>query len=362
MSEKTLVLINGPWQALSVLSTLSMDYEGGDKNVILLLVDMDKESPIFNKTVDILKVMDWHHFSIINDYSNTFQQNKNLLNVIKRNSLKKNSFDKIYTFGFHRPVVRWILNYFKEYKIHLYEEGMRSYVDPLPLFQLSIRESIKSFLGILFPPFRGFHYNKAWLNQIETFHKILDDSLLAISDHYLCSKKVIEAERVHSILGHLSSTLNLMNNHKEPVEKPYVLIIGQYYFRLNQLSKEYEQDLYLKAVKKIIENGYTPLWRGHIRGEDPFYPALSQAYPEVKSFNELFENPSYPLELYIPLLEKSIHAVMGIASTSLLYCFNVFKIPAFRLVDDEDISKFTYPHSETVQTIAEILPFMDSAF
>lgn len=355
MNSTNISLVNGSWQALSLRATL----EELQQQSFVILGDIKSDSELHNATQMVLSCPSVKSIKTIEESRNPIKGYRELKGILKSWNICSNDSINLYLFGFHRPVSRLLLNYFKNSLIYIFEEGFRSYTDPMPLFQLNLKESVKSLAGSVIPALKGFHYNNQWISKTKDFYTLLPSDLLAISNQYPCRQSAVSKERVLSILS--SIDLDSMNNESQTKSNQvkHGLIIGQYYFRVNQISFKEELELYIEAAKKIKSKGLIPLWRGHIRESDPFYMPMKEACPELVNFSTLQSRAGLPLEFSIYPNRERIAVAVGIASSSLIYLNHFFEIPCFTLVNDELLRRFTYPHKETVHCIKSLLPYWE---
>jgi hypothetical protein len=142
---------------------------------------------------------------------------------------------------------------------------------------------------------------------------------------------------------------------------PFVLIVGQYYAQLKQMSAGTELDAYSAAAREIVRRGQIPVWRGHIRKHDAFFIPLKAACPALQNFSELVEDASLPLELYADLFTGACAGAVSFSSSALFYLQYVHGIETHTLLSDALIARMNHPHREACVLAHTHLPRFASA-
>ena len=351
-SKKVLLLINGPWQASLCIAALKTALVSDRTHRILpLIVDADTGTFFHSFTTKILAQEGLTDFFEIEKKVSPSRLAAYKTQIERKFDVDFSQIDEVFTFGTHRSVSVYFCNAAENAHIYLYEEGLRSY-----LSQTSARANVFQRLYATLVSWVSrdallYYSVKQLKDRISGLYLLLQNSGKLHGGQSDYRTYPIDPEAVKQIMGRVGDiAVHAAGRCK------IVLIVGQYYASLKQLSPEMEYRTYLNAAQSIVEKGFVPVWRGHIRQEDLLFERLKAACPELTSFNDMVSCPYYPLEFYTKLLVEHCAAVVSISSSSLLYFDYLFGIPAFTLCTEELIATMKSPHKESCELVRRVLP------
>lgn len=298
---RDLSAINGPWQAITFLNFYKSEYEENNfPSCTVIFYEIDDELK------DVCKL-------ILSGYSFV----EKILDFSQIDSLNEKLYSNIWIGKLFSIHSKNIVEKFSRLPIILFEEGLHSYINQksfnlIKVFNESYSIEIK--LKIVYKYY--FKRNlliKQFSDCILPFHQKRCKKkyfLLPILD-YEKPKSTVNNKYIYSVINDAISVLKPENIFV--VDKPCVLIIGQYFSNLGLLGFELENNVYYKIINYYLNKGYNVYWKGHPRCK--FFDERINA--EFGERVYIVENNSIPLELFLILNPKV--EICGVSSSALLY-------------------------------------------
>jgi hypothetical protein len=295
---KRLVISNGPWTTLIISAILRDKLEKYDSIYFMgYFRNATKESLERNFGFASINIK-------YNKYLNIFDYKTYLgINTTKLSrDINLIDIDEIYI-PINSTTKKWF-KFFNKYspkaKFHFYEEGLMSYIKVF--FDSSLRKIMINTNNhfLFYDDIIKRTINKDFPN-IE-FNEIISNNL----------KSSIE-----------SASLALECKYKVIKDKKYALILPQYYYQTNNNKLSKTIDLYRINIQKLVDSGYTILFKEHPKSRICFFNLL-QPFFSNNIFNKLEDITYYPIELFISKL--NIDIIFSVYSTSLFtnkYLFNI---------------------------------------
>tara|TARA_R110002096_G_scaffold412195_3_gene612633 strand:+ start:1638 stop:2675 length:1038 start_codon:yes stop_codon:yes gene_type:complete len=298
---RDLVAINGPWQVITFLNFYMTEYD--EKSLPPFTI-------VFYEINDELKRV---CEKILSNYTYADQ----LLNIEEINSIVKTPFKNLWIGKMFSGESKKIIDSFPELPIILFEEGLHSYVDKERFTLLNVTrkaDSVKNKIKTILKFFiKKQKLIKAFPNLILSIHKSR-----CIKKYYLLpllnnetSKDIVSSKYVSIILKETQRVFG--PNSITFVDRPIVLVIGQYFSSLNLIDPDSELKVYFKILNHYIDIGVDVYWKGHPRSK-MFDEKIKECFQEKV---KVLENNAIPLEFFLisnPNIELS-----GISSSVLLY-------------------------------------------
>jgi hypothetical protein len=353
-----LCLVNGPWQALSLVAALRQcQLDLSVSSAVALLVDMPEGSSLQQATARILRAhgIDRQHTL---DHGLALRALPARLSALRRAGvLDLRAVHTVMTYGMHRPVARYLLNSTPAARVVVYEEGLRAYVPPNTSLRDRLRFRLARTWGRIDRDFgKGWKAPRAWRDV---------EYALLLADQLPLPEATRQA-RVHRVEArHLRAALDALPapRVRDLPERPYVLLVGQYYARLRQLTPTRELSLYSEAVQAIQARGQVAVWRGHLREHDTLFEQLQQRCPGLRSFSDFVDDPGLPLELYADFFGSRCVATVSMSSSALFYLRHIHGTPAYTLLTDALVAPMRYPHKPAcLLALRHLPPFARSPY
>lgn len=331
---RAVALVNGPWQAISLAASLRHLRPSG--GLLAVLVDMNQGSRLCETTKQILSANGIADTLCIPTGTSCAQAEQRM-HEVTRGALGE--VELVATYGVHRPMARFLCNLASRAELLVYEDGLRAYVsDPSPAPRASRWLRAAAYL-------LGRRSGMAWRDPRLERGRVAHALLLTNS---LEPPRQAQAGTLHRVpKEHVQHAITRARPpFAERLDRPYLLIVGQYYAALKQMSHALELERYAEAAREAERRGLTPVWRGHIRSEDPLYERLRCLCPSLRNFNELVDDPSYPLELYHPLFDARCAGAVSFSSSALFYLRELYQVPTYTLLDAAMVRRMNYPHRD----------------
>ncbi len=332
---RAVALVNGPWQAITLAASLRQVQPPGA--LLAVLLDMSEGSRLCETTRHILRANGIENTACVPAGSSRSRAEK-LLREAARGALAEVKL--VATYGVHRPMARFLCNLMGRAELLVYEDGLRAYVngDSSPTARASRWLRSAAFL-------LGRRFGMAWrdprLKRDHVAHALLLTSTLP-APHAAQNGTLHGVPKEHV----RDAIMRAKPAFTERLDRPYFLIVGQYYAALKQMSSAVELERYAAAAGEAERRGVTPVWRGHIRNEDTLYETLKQRCPSLLNFDELVDDPSYPLELYDSLFDARCAGVVSFSSSALFYLRELYAVPSYTLLDATLVRRMNYPHRD----------------
>lgn len=364
--RNVLILVNGPWQAVSCIAALrTLGFLSGGGEIYCLVVDMEKDSFFYKATTDLLL-----RFGIGRTFFVTKKISPRLLlkkadEIERAFGISFSAIDELLIFGYHRPVARFFCGKCLNAEITVYEEGIRTYIDK----GLGAEKGLRKIRRLFDPAYAQIcvderFYEKAarvclLLSPILEFENIYKNSKVIEIEKSLLSSLLLSATAPFEKEGRGDSAMSATKKDLQwPYPERFMLIVGQYYSNLNQMSEAEELAVYKDAATAIKKMGCRPVWRGHIRMNDAFFSALKSACPSLVNFNDIVETPYYPLEFFAHGLGDKCAGLVSISSSSLYYFKHLTAAPTYTLADDSVVENMKSPHADACRLAMQTIePF-----
>jgi hypothetical protein len=339
----TLILVNGPWQAVMCIAALKSSPSNGENaNIYCLLVDMQNDSRMHRVTEKLLAASGISNIFFIPKKTSLRAAAKKVSIIERHFQMRFSQMDDILLFGYHRAIARFFLRQCADARITIYEEGVRTYTAPVFPKKKGIPDLLRRLRAAIQPPYQQAMMDPQYYLRTNNIC-LLISNLLPLPDVYPTASRIPIAPTIVVEVMQAARIPKINWSHS----KKMVLIVGQYYSLLKQMSKETERRLYRNAVEKILESGYLPVWRGHIRETDMLFKKLKSRCPELINFSDIVDDPHYPVEFYAVGLQDTCRAVASLSSSSLYYFRQITDISTYSLLNDTILSVMTPPHYET---------------
>lgn len=347
-----LCLVNGPWQALSLAASLrELAASARHAKCVALLVDMEEGSSFHGATARILRANGLVELHTIAK-STPLSALAEVVRAIERaSSIELADVSSVLTYGVHRPIARYLVSLTGRAKVVIYEEGLRNYVPPSSSIRERARIRLAQTWGRVAP-----NFGKAWTFPQESARTLEYCLLLG---RRLPTPLPLRNATVHHVSDiHLQSAIATAPTSARRTENvgPFVIMVGQYYARLKQMSVEQELEAYAQAARSIVQRGQTPVWRGHIRETDAYFEQLRRRCPELCNFNQLVDDASLPLELHSDLLTNGCAGAVSFSSSALFYLHHLYGLSTQTLLTEQMIHPMNYPHREACLLALQHIP------
>ena len=354
-SSNALVLINGPWQCVVALATLrSLQSEGHHLQPFFLIVDLEIGSDIHQTVSSIIGKAEAHRCYSLDKRMGARELQAASLHVRRNFAVDFERIATVITFGFHRPVSRFFCNICRFAEIVFYEEGLRTFVPPELYGDSRLQYVWRRACGVGRPAYRRTLADARLWKRLGGVSTILSAEF-SLPSRYTHLLRIDCRSEARELISRFPDELG-------PVRRlpPFVLVVGQYYATLNQLTAVEERRLYLTAVHRIAAAGLSPVWRGHIREVDEVYAYLRQQCDELIGFSDIFPRSALPLEFYGPYLRESCAGVVSLSSSALFYLNAFFEIPTYTLLTPGLSRKMRQPHRATCALVRQHIPSFES--
>jgi len=351
-----LSLVNGPWQALSLVATLRSRKGELPTEVVALLVDMVHGSAFHAATTRILQ-----SHGVVQLYtipaSVSLGKLPSTLAQLHGEGLRMEHVRWIATYGMHRPVARYLLNVLPKARVLIYEEGLRAYVPPNTSLRDRLRMKLARAWGIVDRDFGlGWTPPRAW-SEAE-YSLLLSDRLPLPAATQKARTHFVPTEHLQAAIATLPAP-----TVRDLPARPYALIIGQYYARLKQMSPQVELETYVASARAILARGHVPIWKGHARERDDLFLALRERCAEVRNFSDFVDDASLPVELYRDFFGARCAAAISLSSSALFYIARLHGIPTFTLLTEPMLRRMRHPHVDACRLAREhVSPFSQSIY
>lgn len=354
--KNILIVVNGPWQAAVCIAALkSRHIHAETANIFCLIVDVQNDSHMYRVTEKLL---------LASGISNIFfvPKETSLKGVAQKVSVIEKQFqvgfpqmDDILVYGYHRAIARFFCTQCTQARVTVYEEGIRTYTAPCFPAKKGLSYLLRKLRAALDTPYRQALMHPLLYPRVHHVCLLISD-LLPLPDIYPNARVTpIAPATMVEVLASVRAP-----GIKWPHSQKMVLIAGQYYSLLKQMSKETEQRLYRDAAEKILDAGYLPVWRGHIRETDVLFDKLKARCPRLINFSDAVSDPHYPLEFYAAQLQDTCSAMVSISSSSLYYFKKITRIPSYSLIDDAIVRGMTRFHRETCSLAQQAIDSFES--
>jgi hypothetical protein len=355
-SATVLCLINGPWQALSLAASLrELGLAAPETRLVGLLVDMPGAGPLQAATCRILRANGVTELHGVPRETALGSLPASIRALERRAAVELARVDMVAAYGVHRPIARYVLNLCPRADILLYEEGLRTYVGSEGSWQARAGAGLARLWGRVDPTFELAFRPPRSRKRDYAYALLLGDRLPLPAE--------LHGARVHHVSSrHLRDAMAGVSapGVRELPERPYTLIVGQYYARLKQISRQAELEAYALAALHIAARGQIPIWRGHPREGDATFGALRARCPSLRDFGELAEDTSLPLELYADLFGPRCAGVVSFSSSALFYLGRLHGVAAHTLLDPAWVQDMSSPHRDACAlALAHVPRFLD---
>lgn len=369
MLDKLLV-VNGPWQAISGLAVLSsLSEEQGRKNegpsarkgdtrkemsrTAALIVDLVLGTMFHDITAKILGSMGIERIESIDKKLLPESFGRELKKAMARLGLRNGRLQELLLFGLHRPISRHVARLFPRASIIVYEDGLRSYLpyqNPETPWTKQILDRARSMLS---SSFARSMPGEDLFRRVKTRYLLLPEIPLTRSNEYgEVPTQYVPFETVRSVFDGIETKAECRLERSSGV-----LIVGQYFSELGQMDAAREKKLYLGAVDGIKETGKIPVWRGHIRqNDDRIYDHLKEHHEDIINMSDFVGKDPYPLEVQMRDLPDRFHSVVSFSSSSLFYLKKLYGLPCYTLLQDDVIEGMTDPHRTACRLVLEHVP------
>lgn len=347
-----LAIVNGAFQATSLLAALrELGLPPGAVDLRVILVDMLPQSLLHQVTRRILEAAGVQRMWLLAPSTKVQAFPAALADAERALELRMQELTTLAVYGVHRPVARFFANRAPQAKLLIYEDGTRAYLGAPPALRRylhAFRDQGARLLGSAFAD--AFREPRHEAREV-SYALLLSDLLAPPPDVLLSTLVRVRSESLRKVMQACTPRVKRMQ-----LERPFILLIGQYYARLKQLSEQEELALYRKATARIVERGLIPVWRGHIREEDRLFATLKQTFPTLRSFDELVDEPGFPLEFYAALFEGPCAGAVSFSSSALFYLKQLYQLPTYTMVDERLVASMNHPHRDGCKLALDNLP------
>jgi hypothetical protein len=243
--------------------------------------------------------------------------------------------------------------------IHLYEEGLHSFVQkaftpgshPLEIFipRIAYRALRQAWHG---PRGRWWSVAAPGVSalqaaRIEGAWLLLGRTLGAPDYIPLESVQTINTEHVREVIESLPVPETALT--EDPPDTPPFLVLGQCFSRWDRMTWEEELRFYAARLAIIRDRGYPIVWKDHPRAEPPFGPALVEELGrDVVTLIDLPQ--AWPVEVVASRLKLAGCAT--VSSSALFYLHLLYDIPTYTLADAEHLDLVSYKDFSAIASFA----------
>ena len=222
----------------------------------------------------------------------------------------------------YEPVAQICMSLFKDSQLHLFDDGLGTYIDINSIGKLLLHpKRLMRFVGtnilknsvVLRRLFQETIY-KYPIKPVTCSHLFLAPEI-TIPDHLQRSPiSLVSTSAMRRIIELVKKELaisSLSANHF-PHNSKRVLIMGQYFSKLNPTWWEKELGIYNAVIKAYQDFGYDVWWKEHPKAIVPFREHLQRIGSRISVFES---NDAYPIELFVS--ETMFQQTASVSSSSL---------------------------------------------
>ena len=367
----------GTWQLVTLVAALRQaEREGGragsDGGDILVLYETAGVTDEFKATLDRMARAAWPWRRIVWAYDLLTNRGaysepefaQTLHAVRERVGASPEEVDQIWDCWLTRPAERLLYEAFPQARIVLYEDGLITYT-PIGVAQSgvatnphrSLRRRIRHWQMARDPTLsasRRFRYaggsvdprhlarvSRAYLQL--TDREPLPPALAAVP----CER--VDYALLRAVLDDLAAALSEELKAGVPhgegtdgegpeaggAERPRILVLGQALSRNGVMSRASETALYRSVVERVLDLGYSVLWKEHPRVSEPFFDEIAD-HARALGVGDLVQRlalpHAYPIELVAPRLRLA-GCVVG-TSAAPFYLKRLYGIVSFTFADE----------------------------
>lgn len=249
-----------------------------------------------------------------------------------RRHLGLERIDELWLCWLTRPPERLVMEAYPEARIHLYEDGLFSYLPQPPVLPppgpltrwLDARRPVRRFrrhkTGI--DPAHAARLQAAWM--------LLGDRWPAPAVYAGVPWHTIGDGVLQATLAACACAPSVAAFEPAARERPAFLVLGQTLSRWEAMTRAEELAVYAGAVRLAIERGYDVWWKEHPRAQEPFFAELAALAPAGR-VREAALPFAMPIELVAGRLGLAGCAA-GI-STAIFYLPRLYGTPSFTFAD-----------------------------
>lgn len=255
-----------------------------------------------------------------------------------RRHLGLERIDELWLCWLTRAPEKLVIDTYADARIHLYEDGLFSYLPQRPTPDEPAPSSARGRLAAWLDarrPVRRFRRYKSWLDprhagRIDAAWMLLADlwpppaTLAAVPWH------AVSADALRATLARCRVLPAVSAFALDPPPRPAILVLGQTLSRWNALTRAQELAVYAGAIATAVERGYDVWWKEHPRAIAPFFADLAAAAPPGR-VREL----ALPFALPVELVADRMHlagCAAGI-STAIYYLPRLYGLAAYTFAD-----------------------------
>ena len=343
MRNAALCIVNGPFQALSLVASLRQLGRLPGDGLCALLVDMESDSVLQRATSSVLAQSGIDMHFVVSKHLAPRDWPRRLAAIEAEAAMAFGSIETLFTYGLHRPIARYLAHVASRARIVIYEEGLRTYVASEPSARERARLRVAGLWGLVDPDF-GMAWSLPRPGTRDIAYCLLLGERLPLPETLLRARVTLVGEQA------LRATLSALSSPTPRCTPPAkaILIVGQYYARLKQMTRAAELAAYSAAAIEITRRGCVPIFRGHLRDDDDLFPELATRCPELRNFSEFFDDAGLPLELYASMFPEHCVGAVSFSSSALYYLRYLYGIDTCTLLSPRHIERMKLSASRGV--------------
>lgn len=367
MGRTRITLAAGPWQIVTAAAALEQaDRCAGGRPYqdILVLYGVNPKAEALVRTMEAVAsaVRSWERvvWAIDTLSEPTYERRwdnhlyrpdlKRLLrNVVERIGVAPAEVTELFVCTLHTPAEKLVVEAYPGAAIALYEEGLQNYVPQRPNAWPGIarwgndtREALAEAAGALVTdPIQTRRIFRGWscvggrhLARVQALYLYITRDLGVAAPYQDVPLQVIDHEVLRTVISRCASLApaeeDTAGRDHDAQSANKVLVLGQCYAMFDWITRDREIDVYAGAVRTLLEQGRTVLWKDHPRLPQSYFGEIAERCGVVNDPSR-FRLASLPPVLPVEFVADRLGLVGCVAGTSsaLFYLRHLYNIPTF---------------------------------
>jgi hypothetical protein len=363
LGRTRITLAAGPWQIVTAAAALEQaDRRAGSHSYqnILVLYGVNPKAEALVRTMEAVAaaVRSWDRivWAIDTLSEPTYERRwdnhlyrtdlKRLLgNVVERIGVVPAEVAELFVCTLHTPAEKLVVEAYPGAAIALYEEGLQNYVSQRPnvwpefgRWGSAPREAFAEAAGALLTDplltrriFRGWScVSGRHLARVQALYLYIARDLGVAEPYQNVPLHLMDHDVLRTVIDRCADLAPADEDGRETGHAKAVLVLGQCYALFDWITRDREIEVYAGAVRALLEQGQTVLWKDHPRLPQSYFGEIAERCGVLNDPSR-FRLASLPPVLPVEFVANRLGLAGCVAGTSsaLFYLRHLYNIPTF---------------------------------